>query len=63
MLRGRPEDCASARRRASATFPCIVGFIAGCAAGAVLEVHGGLWALTLPVILAALAVLLGWGEK
>lgn len=63
MLRGRPEDFASARRRASATFPCVVGFIAGCAAGAILEVYGGLWALTLPVVLAALAVLLGWGEK
>jgi uncharacterized membrane protein YoaK (UPF0700 family) len=65
MLRGRrqPEEIDAARRRASATFPCIVGFIAGCAAGAVLEVRGGLKALALPVLLAALAVLLGWREK
>jgi hypothetical protein len=33
--------------------------VAGCAAGAVLEVHFGLWALALPVVLAALAVPLG----
>jgi uncharacterized membrane protein YoaK (UPF0700 family) len=57
---GQPEEWARARRRASATIPCIIGFIVGCAAGAVLEVHVGLWALTLPVILAALAVPLGW---
>jgi uncharacterized membrane protein YoaK (UPF0700 family) len=61
--RGKPEDLAQARRRAGVTFPSVVGFVAGCAAGAVLEVHCGLWALALPVILAALAVPLGWGEK
>jgi uncharacterized membrane protein YoaK (UPF0700 family) len=65
LLRGRgePEGLARARRRACATFPSIVGFVAGCAAGAVLEVQFGLWALTLPVILAVLSVPLGWGEK
>jgi hypothetical protein len=41
------------------TFPCVVGFVGGCAAGAVLEVYFGLWALALPVVLAALAVPLG----
>src|SRR6266550_2273893 len=51
--RGKPEDLAQARRRAGVTFPSVVGFVAGCAAGAVLEVHCGLWALALPVILAA----------
>jgi uncharacterized membrane protein YoaK (UPF0700 family) len=35
--------------------PSIVGFVAGCAAGAILEVHYGLWAPALPAILAALA--------
>jgi hypothetical protein len=46
------------------TFPCVVGFVVGCTAGAVLEVHFGLLALALPVVLAALAVPLGevWGE-
>jgi uncharacterized membrane protein YoaK (UPF0700 family) len=56
---GEPDDLAGARRRASVTFPCVVGFAAGCAAGAVLEVRCGLWALALPVVLAALAVPLG----
>lgn len=61
---GKPDDLARARRRASVTFPCVVGFVAGCAAGAVLEVHLGLGALALPVVLAVLAVPLGerWGD-
>jgi uncharacterized membrane protein YoaK (UPF0700 family) len=62
--RGDPDDLAKARRRAGVTFPSVVGFVAGCAAGAVLEVRFGLWALALPVILAALAVPLGelWSD-
>jgi uncharacterized membrane protein YoaK (UPF0700 family) len=65
LLRGRgePEELARARRRARATCPSIVGFVAGCAAGAVLQVQFGLWALTLPVILALLAIPLEWAEK
>jgi uncharacterized membrane protein YoaK (UPF0700 family) len=57
--RGDPEDLARARCRASRTFPCVVAFVGGCAAGAVLEVSFGLWALALPAVLAALAVPLG----
>jgi uncharacterized membrane protein YoaK (UPF0700 family) len=57
--RGDPDDLARARRRAVLTSLCVVGFVTGCAAGAVLEVHLGLWALALPVALAALAVPLG----
>jgi uncharacterized membrane protein YoaK (UPF0700 family) len=57
--RGKPEDLAQARRRAGQTLPCVVGFVAGCAAGAALEVHFGLGALALPVALAVLAVPLG----
>jgi uncharacterized membrane protein YoaK (UPF0700 family) len=57
--RGKPDDLARARRRAGATGSCVVGFVTGCAAGAVLEVHVGLWALALPVALAVLAVPLG----
>ena len=57
---GESDDLARARRRqASLTFPCVVGFVAGCAAGAALEVHLGLWALVLPALLAVLAVALG----
>jgi uncharacterized membrane protein YoaK (UPF0700 family) len=63
--RGVPDDLARERRQAGLTSLCVVGFVAGCAAGAVLERHCGLWALALPVILAVLAVPLGelWGER
>jgi uncharacterized membrane protein YoaK (UPF0700 family) len=57
--RGAPDDLARTRRRATMTLPCVVGFVGSCAAGAVLEVYFGLWALVLPVVLAALAVPLG----
>jgi uncharacterized membrane protein YoaK (UPF0700 family) len=61
LARGRadPDDLAQARHRARTTFPCVVGFVGGCAAGAVLEVYFGLWALALPATLAALAIPLG----
>ena len=61
LARGRddPDKLAQARRRASMTCLCVVGFVCGCAAGAVLEVYFGLWALSLPVVLAALAIPLG----
>ena len=57
--RGKPADLARARRRAAVTFPCVVGFVVGCSAGAVLEVYFGPRALALPVVLAVLAVPLG----
>jgi len=57
--RGDPDVLARARRRARMTFPCVVGFVGSCVTGAVLEVYFGLWALALPVVLAALAVPLG----
>jgi uncharacterized membrane protein YoaK (UPF0700 family) len=57
--RGEPDELAKARHRAGATFPCLLGFVAGCAAGATLEVYCGLWALALPVVLAAAAIPLG----
>jgi uncharacterized membrane protein YoaK (UPF0700 family) len=57
--RGEPDDLARARHRASVTWPCVVGFVAGCVAGAVLQFHFGLGALALPVALAVLAVALG----
>jgi uncharacterized membrane protein YoaK (UPF0700 family) len=60
----KPDDHARARRRAGVTGSCVVGFVAGCAAGAALEVYCGLWALALPVALAVAAVPLGelWGD-
>jgi hypothetical protein len=39
--------------------PVLMGFVAGCAAGAVLEIYLGLWALAVPVVLAVLAIPLG----
>ena len=61
LIRGRGDagELAKARSRARMTFPCIVGFVVGCAAGATLEVRFGLWALALPVVLSALAIPLG----
>jgi uncharacterized membrane protein YoaK (UPF0700 family) len=56
---GKPDELARARHRAGVSFLCVVAFVAGCAAGAALEVHFGLWALALPVLLAVLAVGLG----
>jgi uncharacterized membrane protein YoaK (UPF0700 family) len=53
------DDFAKARRRAGLTLPSVVGFIVGCAAGAALKAQCGLWALALPVTLAAAAVPLG----
>src|SRR5438046_101529 len=61
--RGDADQLAKARNRARMTFPGIVGFVAGCAAGAALEVRFGLWALALPVALSALAVPLGRVEE
>jgi uncharacterized membrane protein YoaK (UPF0700 family) len=56
---GESHDLARARHRASLIFPCMMGFVAGCASGAALEIHFGFWALALPVLLAALAFALG----
>jgi len=61
--RGNADELSKARRRARMTFPCLSGFIGGCAAGAALEVKFGLWALALPVALSALAVPLGKVEE
>ena len=61
LLRGNAthDELAKARKRARVTFPSVVGFTIGCAAGALLEPHFGLWSLILPVSTAALAILLG----
>jgi uncharacterized membrane protein YoaK (UPF0700 family) len=56
---GDADEIVKVRRRAGMTFACVIGFVAGCAGGAALEIKFGLWALTLPVILSALAVALG----
>ena len=60
IVRGvtEPEALTRARRRAGFTFSSMVGFLAGCACGAVLAVRFGLWALALPAVLATLALTL-----
>jgi uncharacterized membrane protein YoaK (UPF0700 family) len=62
--RGDPEGIARARSRAAVTSCSVGGFVAGCGAGAMLELRCGLGALVLPVTLAALAVPLGelWSD-
>jgi uncharacterized membrane protein YoaK (UPF0700 family) len=57
--RGNTDELAKARSRARVTFPCIIGFVGGCAAAAALQVNFGFWSLVLPVVLSALAVPLG----
>src|SRR5438309_7777221 len=54
--KGDPPDIARARRCARLTFPSVIGFVAGCAAGGFLELYFGLRALVLPVALAAIAI-------
>jgi uncharacterized membrane protein YoaK (UPF0700 family) len=59
VLFGRDRnDAASAIARARNTWPAIVGFATGCAAGAVCEAAFGLWSLALPAGFALLAVAL-----
>jgi uncharacterized membrane protein YoaK (UPF0700 family) len=62
--RATAEELAKARKRASATFPVVFGFVAGCAAGALLYIGLGFSALALPLILAMVAIPLGesWSE-
>jgi uncharacterized membrane protein YoaK (UPF0700 family) len=57
--RGETHNLARARRRAGVIGSCVAGFVAGCAAGAVLEVYCAQCALALPVVLTAAAVPLG----
>jgi uncharacterized membrane protein YoaK (UPF0700 family) len=59
----RPDARNQARQRAAVTFPCILGFILGCAFGAALQGLYGLWSLTLPVVLAVIAPFLARPRK
>ena len=49
----RADERARTGRRAGTLAVSVVGFVAGCLAGAVLELHFGLGAMALPVVLAA----------
>jgi uncharacterized membrane protein YoaK (UPF0700 family) len=61
--RRSPDDLARARKRAGVTFACILGFTVGCVAGAICEVHVGVRAMALPLVLATLAIPLGEFQK
>ena len=60
LLGNNASDAAKARTRAKGIWPTIVGFIIGCALGAVYEAECGLWALTLPAGFALLALIMGF---
>ena len=59
MLRQRPEARAEAQQKLKRAGPVLLGFIIGCALGAVTEGAYGLRALCLPATLALLALLMG----
>jgi uncharacterized membrane protein YoaK (UPF0700 family) len=55
----QPINVSEIRSRADATFLAVLGFVVGVVAGAILEIHFGLWSLTFPSLLAVLAIPLG----
>jgi uncharacterized membrane protein YoaK (UPF0700 family) len=59
MIMGGPVVSRAARKRARETLPAIIGFLAGCTAGALMESYIGLRALALPAVLALAALFVG----
>ena len=57
--KSEPEKISHAQHRARMTSVSVTGFIVGCAAGGFLELHFGLRALVLPIVLAAIVIPLG----
>jgi uncharacterized membrane protein YoaK (UPF0700 family) len=55
------ERGAPGRRAIPATLPPVLGFAAGAALGVSAEVHVGLWSIVLPVALATIALVIGYG--
>ncbi len=54
-----PAELARVRHRASLTSFSVVGFMLGLCLGAILEIYLRLWALTFPLVLAAISIVLG----
>src|SRR5215510_7042097 len=52
----QPVNVSKIRSHAGATFLAVLGFVVGVVAGAILEIHFGLWSLILPSFLAVLAI-------
>jgi uncharacterized membrane protein YoaK (UPF0700 family) len=57
------EECIAAKHQVKATFSSIIGFILGCAFGAILQVRFNFMSLLFPVSLSLLALLLNQIEK
>lgn len=57
------EECIAAKHQAKATCSSIIGFILGCAFGAILQVRFNFMSLLFPVSLSLLALLLNLIEK
>jgi uncharacterized membrane protein YoaK (UPF0700 family) len=56
--RGRTSgERAATARPLGRTVPSILGFVAGCGAGALLQYEAGLWSLAFPALLAGVALL------
>jgi uncharacterized membrane protein YoaK (UPF0700 family) len=51
-----PTNVSQIRSRADVTALAVLGFVVGVVAGSILEIHFGLWSLTLPSLLAVLAI-------
>ena len=52
----KPINVSEIRSRADVTTLAVLGFVLGVVAGAILEIHFGLWSLILPSLLAGLAI-------
>jgi uncharacterized membrane protein YoaK (UPF0700 family) len=59
VIRRSPSQIEAARSEVENIWPALVGFAAGAGLGAALEAQVGLWAFTLPVGTALLALILG----
>ena len=67
LARGLPQptNVSKIRFRADVTTLAVLGFVVGVVAGAILEIHFGLWSVPFPLGLAVLSVPLGetWGPS
>jgi len=52
----QPTNVRTIQTRADVTAMAVLGFVVGVVAGAILEIHFGLWSLTFPSLLAVLTI-------
>ena len=60
LLGEGPDTVAQARSRAGRLWPSILGFVLGCAMGAVGEARFGLFAISFPASLALITLAMAW---